>query len=114
MNIKKKPLISEKLFCVPKRIRTSGLWNRNPTLYPTELWVPINTSFELFYQTTAAVFVFPLKKKQIHLKATANKKYVPKQKKTTQQNLKNWGLNGWQTIQTLLRQDKIMTPQIPV
>jgi hypothetical protein len=27
---------------VPKRIRTSGLWIRNPMLYPAELWAPEN------------------------------------------------------------------------
>src|SRR5512137_1103670 len=26
---------------VPKRIRTSGLWIRNPMLYPAELWAPV-------------------------------------------------------------------------
>ena len=29
---------------VPKRTRTSGLWIRNPTLYPTELWAHVTFS----------------------------------------------------------------------
>ena len=30
---------------VPKRIRTSGLWIRNPMLYPAELWALVRRAF---------------------------------------------------------------------
>ena len=32
------PRRHREVFSVPKRIRTSGLWIRNPMLYPAELW----------------------------------------------------------------------------